>query len=444
MPASNSLASAEKEIRKCIKCGNCRAVCPVFGETGTESGVARGKIRLAEAIINDELEANPEIAKRLDLCLACKACVSNCPSGVRFDQIILAAREEIAKKRHHSLTELAAKPWRSPLLFKITSNRKIFHSLLRAAGKAQKPLVKGQPVMRHLPLGLSELTSYRSLPVISDRPFRDIIKNYRQEIPVLKGKLVFYSGCAIDFAYPEVGVSLVKVLNRRGYEVLFPQGQACCGTPLRYMGDINPVKKMACDNILAVEKMLREENAVGVITACPTCTGAWVHDYPNLFKDEPEWLKRIEYIEEKMVEFTRFVSANQLSEQDKGYENRQIKQNVRLTYHDSCHMKRHLGIFNEPREILKGLAGAEFVEMPKADACCGCGGSFSLKFPEVSAGILSKKLANIKKTGADFVVTGCPGCLMQLKGGLDKAGQKTGAMHIAEVMARLEEGGQIL
>lgn len=438
MDKYGNLALVQDEIKKCIKCGNCQAVCPVFGETRTESGVARGKIRLANAILKNEVEINPEIGKRLDLCLACGACSSNCPSGVKYQEIILAARDEIAKNSKPSLKKLVSEPWKSPIVYKIMGNRKLLHFFLKSAGKASKPFFKG-PVMRHLPLALSELTSYRSLPVIADKPFRDRYQEYQQNIPELKGNVVFYSGCAIDFAYPQIGMSLIKVLNKRGYKVLYPMEQGCCGIALRYMGDIELVRKMAKDNIVAMEKALKEEQADCIVMACATCTSSWVHDYPELLKDEPEWMKRAEQLKDKIVEFTCFISRESEKETKSGKKPGSEKgKALKVTYHDSCHMKRHLGIFKEPRELLSSMPGVEYVEMPKADACCGCGGTFSVKFPEVAAGILGKKLANIESTKADMVVTGCPGCLMQIKGGLDKAGSSVQAKHIAELLAEQE------
>lgn len=414
---------------QCIRCASCLNVCPVYQLVG---GHVYGDIYAGGiGVILTSFVNSPEQADKLqELCIACGRCKEVCPGKVPVTDLIVELRDRLTEKR--------ALPATPKFIFdKILSNRKIFHTMLRIAALGQKPLTMGAPVMRHLPL--FGLTDFRSLPAISTKPFRDQIREYKQNVPENAPTVSFFIGCATDFAYPTIGMDTVKVLNRLGYRVTFNQEQSCCATPARYMGDLKTARKLAKENIKALEASGEEP----IIAVCPTCVGALAHDYENLFEGDPEWKARAKKLSERIVEFTQFL--NILPESQKkhlpGYDakpsakkHESLKQ-VKVTYHDSCHMKRNLGISEEPRELLRTTPGINFVEMEYPDRCCGCGGSFSLKFPELSAPILEKKLADVEQSGAEILAVACPGCLMQLKGGLDKKGSKVQVKHVAELLA---------
>jgi L-lactate dehydrogenase complex protein LldF len=295
----------------------------------------------------------------------------------------------------------------------VVNNRRLFHSMLRTASLAQKPLRK-DGFIRHLPLFLSDMTEFRSLPAIADEPFRDKFKKITQ--PQCKEKAAFYSGCLIDFAYPEMGESVVKILNKAGIEVIFPEEQTCCGAPARFSGAYEVAAQNATDNINA----LLEQDVQYVVSACPTCTVALKYDFISTFESlgQADGIPRARQLAEKVTDFStlakKLVDEGRLT----------FKEGQRLgqaTYHDSCHLKRTLNVSQQPRELLT-KAGYEIAEMYEADMCCGMGGSYSLKLPEISAPILERKLKNIQETGAPLVIMDCPGCVMQIRGGLDKQG----------------------
>jgi Fe-S oxidoreductase len=291
---------------------------------------------------------------------------------------------------------------------------------------AGKPLSSGG-LIRHLPLFLADLTDGRSLPAIASKPFRDRFKEIRQ--PKLQEKAVFYAGCLIDFAYPEQGEALVKILNKGGIEVVFPEEQTCCGAPARYSGAYEVAAGNAVDNIRA----LLSVDAAYVVSACPTCTVALAHEFSSTFESlgQTEWLPKARELAAKTVDFStlvkKLVDEGRLS----------LKEGQRLgtiTYHDSCHLKRTLKVSAEPRDLL-ARAGYEVAEMFECDTCCGMGGSYSLKLPEISGPILQRKLHNIKETGAPLVAMDCPGCVMQIRGGIDQDGAEIKVRHTAELLA---------
>lgn len=406
---------------QCIRCASCLNVCPVYQMVG---GHVYGHIYCGGigVILTHFLNSPEEADKLQELCISCGRCKEVCPGKVPVTDLIVEVRDRLFEKR----------PLRTPYKFtfeKVMTNRKIFHSALRAASVMQKPFTGGEQMIRYLPLFFSDLVKHKNLPAIAEQPLRNQVKNLKQNIKNYKGSVALFSGCSIDFMFPNIGIDVIKVMNRLGYEVKFPQGQSCCGTPARYMGDVKTAKKLAKDNITALE----QSGAEYIICACASCTGALVHDYEELFADEPDWLERAKGIKDKMNEFTSFVSGR-MSELFAKAGNVKT-QPFKVTYHDSCHLKWNLGISDQPREILAQVKGAKFVEMAYPDRCCGCGGTFSLKFPEISAPIMEKKLATIEESGADLLATACPGCLMQIKGGLDKKGSRVQAYHIAEILA---------
>jgi Fe-S oxidoreductase len=295
--------------------------------------------------------------------------------------------------------------------------------MLRAAPIGQVPFARGG-FIRHLPLFLSGLTEGRSLPAIAAVPFRDRIKKIKQ--PKCEETAAFYGGCLIDFAYPDMGEAVVRVLNKAGIRVIFPEGQTCCGAPARYSGAYEVAAQNGADNI----KALLEQDVKYVVSACPTCTVALKEDFIHNFEstgrtgDIPQARK----LAEKVYDFSSL--ANRLIEEGRLHFKTGIEP-TKFTYHDSCHFKRTLHADQIPRKLMK-QAGHELVEMDEADMCCGMGGSYSIKLPEISAPILKRKLVNIEKTGAPLLLIDCPGCVMQIGGGLDSRGSRIKVEHTAQ------------
>ena len=406
-----------KEALQCIRCASCLNVCPVFRLVGGHvfGKTYTGGIGTILTAWFDELKKSEDIQS---LCIQCGNCVDVCPGKVPIPDMILELRRRLVKQQGTSLKEKAA--------FSIVNNRRLFHSMLRAASTVQKPFAK-DGFIRHLPMFLSDLCEFRSLPAIAGEPFRDKFPKIAQRPS--KEKAAFYAGCLIDFAYPETGEAVVQVLNKAGIEVVFPEGQTCCGAPARFAG----AYEVAASNATANIEALLSEDVAYVVSACPTCTVALKHDFAKTFASlgMNDAVPRAEALAAKVVDFStlaqKLVAEGRLTIK----EGRQLS---KITYHDSCHLKKTLKAHQPPRDLLTS-AGYELVEMFEADMCCGMGGSYSLKLPEISAPILRRKLTNIQKTGAAIVAMDCPGCAMQIRGGLDKDGAAIEVRHTAELMA---------
>lgn len=406
-----------KEALQCIRCASCLNVCPVYRHVGGHvfGDVYTGGIGTILTAWTGAMERSKEIQ---GLCIQCGNCVGVCPGKIDIPELIVEVRRRQVQEK--------GQPFVQKAIFKVVNDRRLFHSVLRSASLAQKPFEK-DGFVRHLPLFLSGLADFRSLPAIAKTPFRDAFR----EIPQKKGrqKAAFYAGCLIDFAYPGMGEDVVKVLNAGGVEVTFPEAQTCCGAPARYSGAYEVAARNAIDNI---EALLAEE-VDWVVSACPTCTTALRHEFARSLRStgKTEWVAKAEALAAKVIDFSSLVTRLV----DDGSLKLDPKKLPVVTYHDSCHLKRTLHVSEEPRALLR-RAGHEVVEMKESDTCCGMGGSYSLKFPEISKPILQKKLANIRDTKASAAVMDCPGCVMQIRGGFDKSKEPVEVQHIARLLAR--------
>ncbi|HTK37772.1 MAG TPA: (Fe-S)-binding protein [Pyrinomonadaceae bacterium] len=237
-------------------------------------------------------------------------------------------------------------------------------------------------------------------------------------------KVALFATCLVDQLCPQVGVSTVEVLRRLGCEVIFDERQTCCGQPAFNTGDRKEARKFAKRFI----EIFEAAYADAIVSPSGSCT-AMVKHFHDLFPNEENWRVRANKIAAKTYEFTSFlVNILKVEKLDSQFHGK-------VTWHDACHGLRELNLRSEPRALLKNLRNAEFVEMPNADSCCGFGGTFSVKYPEISVAILDKKIEGIEKTGADVVVSCDASCLMQIGGRLSRLGSKVKPMHIAEVLA---------
>jgi len=233
--------------------------------------------------------------------------------------------------------------------------------------------------------------------------------------------------CLVDQLWPSVGTSAVEVLRRAGCEVVFDERQTCCGQPAFNTGYRGEARRLAERFI----EIFEDGRADAVVSPSGSCT-AMVHHFRELFSDDDAWRARARRLAERTHEFGSFL-VNVLGVEDLGASFR-----GRVTWHDACHGLRDLGVREEPRRLLRRVRGAEFVEMANADACCGFGGTFSVKYPEISVAILDNKIAAIEQAGVRAVVSADASCLMQIGGRLARRNSEVRAMHLAELLAARE------
>jgi len=412
---------------KCVRCGICQSVCPVFAEIQKESAVARGKVTLIRKLLLKETGYSQKLSTYLLQCLGCGACSENCPNGVKADELILAARALMVEKRGLSLPKWV-------FLRGILRSVYLLPLLLKTGSLLQGLLLKKIPEESGLRLrfSLPYLDKDRFIPTTANPFFLD---RYSEEVKAenATGRIGLFAGCSINYLFPSVGESTVRLLIRNRYSVAFPKDQACCGLPAYGSGDIETAKSLAWRNVEAFDRRDLEQ----IIVPCGSCFYFLKEGYLKLFPND----EKVRAFSRKMVEPSTFF-LKQMNRSPQVNRSQDEHKKIRLTYHDPCHMRRGMKIYQEPRRLLQQSPEIEWVEMKQPDRCCGMAGSFNFVYYDLSRKILKRKIDDIEATRADCVATSCMGCLIQLKDGIHQRKLDTRAVHLVEVLEKAFPKGE--
>jgi len=238
-----------------------------------------------------------------------------------------------------------------------------------------------------------------------------------------KKTVTLFVQCLVDGIYPEVGEAIVQIFHKLGIHITCPSDQTCCGQPAFNSG-YRREAKTAAKRFISIF-----ESAEVIVCPSGSCVTMVRHHYPPLFDKDETWFQRAKHVADKTYELTEYL-VDVLGVEDLG-----AHYAGRITYHDSCHLLRNLRVKEQPRRLLHKVSGADFVEMYDSDRCCGFGGSFSVKYPDISTAMVEDKVKNIIASGADTVV-GCDmGCLMNIQGMLNRKGLSVKTLHIAQILA---------
>ncbi|MBI5968648.1 MAG: 4Fe-4S dicluster domain-containing protein [Deltaproteobacteria bacterium] len=414
-----------KTATRCVDCYSCNSICPIVSEEKSTDRGPNLMMQMAPYLFDprDRLDRTGFMQELAALCLLCGTCAENCPKDLSIDEIMAEARAKVVEKRGLPFTKrfaLNALLWSRGLLSFLLKGSSLVRGLLFKRVPGESGL--------HLRFPLGKIDSRRVLPELAEEFFLD--QSPHEVIAVKESdRVAFFVGCSMNYLFPQLGQSTLRVLNRFGVSVISPEGQKCCGLPAYGSGDLALARKLALANIEAFEKV----HSGKIVVACGSCGAHLKKHYPKLFQNETAALReRVERFSESIIDLTVYL-AGRISEAAPSTWMKEKLPGRRVTYHDSCHSKRKLQIQEEPRALLR-TAGVELVEMAAPDQCCGLGGSFGLENYELSAKILDHKMEDVEKTGAEIVATGCMGCLIQLQQGIYNRAQKIKAKHIVEVL----------
>jgi glycolate oxidase iron-sulfur subunit len=413
------LKQLEDEMKKCVKCGVCRAHCPVFTELRREPAVARGKVAISRAVLAGSIELDDRTYADLSKCLLCGTCLEKCPNDVPTDMIVVAARKALAAKRGLTSFHTAVRH--------ILKNRRIMKTGAYLAAILTPFIFRKVPVSSGLRLRFPVpfVPRNRFFPKIASKPF---IGRHPEVIQGEKGKpvVMFFTGCMTNFVFPGIGEAALKLLRDLGCTVIIPKDQQCCGFPAMSGGDTKTFAELAEKNLKVFEKFQPDH----IMTACASCGSALKEYYSGILAGiRPDLAGRLSAAAEKVVDAE--VLLHNLGFEDV---RRESYNNKVVTYHDPCHMRRRK-ITSEPRNLLRSIHGAEFVEMKQTGECCGLGGTFSAYHYGISMAVNARKRGSIVNSEADIVLTGCPGCIIQISDGLRQSGKSTKVMHTLEMLA---------
>jgi glycolate oxidase iron-sulfur subunit len=415
----------EDELLNCMRCGFCLPSCPTYVESGyKESHSPRGRIALMKAVADGLIEPDEDVERSLDLCLGCRACEPVCPSGVKYGHLLEDARDIINQNKKHSLPVRAVRNLVFDGLFPHQNRMRAAAGLVGFYQRSGlQAAARKSGILNWLPENLS--TMEKVLPQV---PKLKEMKNRPSYLSADKPvkKVAFFSGCLMDTMFLETNNATIKLLKLAGCEIHIPGNQACCGALHGHSGEKQTAKDLAKRNIEAFEKL----DADYIITNAGGC-GAFLIDYGHLLKDDREWYERAVKFSEKLKDLSQILYELEFHKKVHLKLSEQI-----VTYQDSCHLRNVMKTSKAPRTLLNSIEGIEFREMKDADRCCGSAGIYNIVESEMSMQILDHKMIQAKSANAAVIVTSNPGCLLQMKLGIEREGlqQKIKAVHMADIL----------
>lgn len=412
-------APRPEQYEPCIKCGLCLDSCPTFQETGEELESPRGRVQLLAAVARGTVPLDaPKLAHTLFSCLDCRACEVACPSGVPIGSLIERGRAQVVLK------EAETPPRDRPASVDTATRLALRHLIghprrLKWVGKItafaqRRGLFRGRLAQR-LPLGMRRLA--QSLPPIDARA-----PDLRGRLRAQEGRPVaLFLGCVMDVVFHGANEATVRVLERNGYAVRVPAGQRCCGALATHAGDRESAKRLARANIDA----FLADPADYVVTNAGGC-GAALTEYPEWLEDDPAYAERARAFAAKVRDLSQALVEGGFRPPTGGIA-------ATVTYQASCHLHNVQKATREPMTILSSIPGITVRPMADPARCCGSAGIYNLTHPEMAERLLARKMADVPED-VDTVITGNPGCWMQLLHGKDAFRPTVKVRHLAELL----------
>ncbi len=376
-----------------------------------------------KSIEDGELEISDGFVDEMYFCLDCQACETVCPAGVQYGSLVEEARARIVRSNREPLK---LKILRKLILRGILSSSSRIR-WLAAIGRLQQRLgiLTTVSKLRIVPQRFRDFASM--LPPVPPRAFDETVGEILRPDGKPRRRVGFLTGCVMNVLYPEIHRDSVDVLLHNDCEIVIPRSQVCCGSLLAHHGDFDTARDLARKNLEAFANT--EIDALVVNSA--GCS-AFIKEYGHLFKDDPSLSQQGVRLASKCKDILEF-----LLEIDFKRPTGQVSK--RVTYHEACHLVHSQKISDQPREILRGIPGLEYVELEESSWCCGSAGIYNLVRYEDSMKLLERKMGHIQSTSADIVCTANPGCLMQLRSGNRKFDVKAEPLHVVTLLRRAYE-----
>lgn len=407
-------------IEDCVHCGFCLPTCPTYVLWGEEPDSPRGRITLMD-LGHEQPELSAEMVTRFDRCLGCMACVTACPSGVRYDLLLQQTRAQVERLHDRSPADRAFRralfavfthPGRMRPLVPLTA---LGHRLgaARAASSRRGGLLSRAPRLRAL------------LALAPRAPARAALHRLPPRTPArgpARGRVGFLQGCVQRAFFGDVNAATVRVLAAEGFEVVAPRLPRCCGSLQLHTGEEGQARALAKATIGAFE------GCDVVVTNAAGC-GSGMKDYGDLLADEPEWARRARDFSARVRDVHEHLAAA-------GTRAARGPLPMRAVYHDACHLAHAQGVRAQPRRLLGEVPGLELVEPGEWEICCGSAGVHNLLEPGPARELGARKARNLLAAGADAIAAANPGCAVQIAAHLEALGRPTPILHPMELLDR--------
>jgi glycolate oxidase iron-sulfur subunit len=428
----NSDAPSFEKISACVHCGLCLESCPTYRELRVEMDSPRGRIYLMKGILQDRLEPTKDVLKHLDQCLDCRACETACPSGVEYGSILEKTRTILEPTRSRGLL---VRPLRWFLFKKLLPSRKLQQIVFKllwvqqilgitAIGRllGRKGWLPGKLGSMAAQAPRVPLHSFRGRHKKEFDPVKGVL-SFKAPKGTKKRRVALFTGCLADQLFADVNEATVQVLLRNGCDVDVLSLEQCCGALQIHNGARDQAKDLARANV----RVFNAGRYDAILTNAAGCSAELRH-YGELLDDDPgavEFGKKIRDISEYLVEIGAPPPPGKLQ--------------GKVAYDEPCHLIHAQKISAAPKQLLNSIPGIERVALEEAEACCGSAGIYSFTEPKLSKDVLARKIEQIKKSGCDTLVTGNPGCILQIRCGLKEAGLPVKVMHPVELLAQSYE-----
>lgn len=413
------------ELANCMRCGFCLPACPTYRETGLEAASPRGRIALMKAAVDGHMHADDRLKAQLDLCLGCRACEPACPSGVKYGELIEAAKEALEEHAKHPLWVGWIRTMAFKHLFVNQKRMRLLGGLIRLYQRSGlRWLARKLGLLRILPAHMRRMEAV--LPEATSSGVALEMGTFIPAVGQKRGTVGMFSGCIMDILFLQTNKNTVTLLSEAGFDVVIPPGQNCCGALHAHSGEVEGAHKLAVNNV----KAFREANVDFIVSNAGGC-GAMLKEYDRLLKgdaykeleEDVKWFAaRVRDVSEIFLEIAPLDDLGTLNE--------------RVAYQGSCHLQNVMKVKNQPRQLLQRIEGAQYVELHESDRCCGSAGIYNVVQPRMAGGILDEKMGHVNETQADTLVTSNPGCLLQMKHGIHKAGLdgRMRAVHLVDLL----------
>lgn len=402
-PQAPSMAEA---VASCVHCGFCLPACPTYLALGEEMDSPRGRILLMKGALEGEL-SQEDVLPHIDRCLGCLACVTACPSGVEYGELLTPFREMTEKRRSRSAMEALTRT--------LTNQTLPYPGRFRAAAVLGRFTKVFKPFLPEALRTMLDLLPDRLPPRVPLPPISPARGSRRARVALL-------SGCVQQVLTPGINRATVDVLTSNGVEVVIPRRQGCCGALSMHGGAADQARALARHNFNAFN--LGEVDAV--VTNAAGC-GSGMHEYPLLFAGEAEEQAARDFAE-KVQDVTVFLDALGIEPPPA------LPAPMTVAYHDACHLAHAQGVTDAPRRLLGTVPNLTLVPVPEGEICCGSAGSYNIEQPEIAAQLGQRKAEAILGTGAQAVVTGNIGCMTQIDSHLRRLGKPLPIYHTVELL----------
>jgi glycolate oxidase iron-sulfur subunit len=398
-------------VSKCVHCGFCLPACPTYNLLGEEMDSPRGRIILMKSVLEGDLELEDAVLY-IDRCLGCLGCVTACPSGVPYGELLTPFRAMAQDKRQRPLVDRAA---RGLMLNTIPQPDRF--RLAAKAGRLGKPLQGIMPERFQAMMGLlpDSLEPAVELPEITPAE------------GVRRARVALLVGCVQQVVSPRINQATLRVLAKNGVEVVIPRGQVCCGALAMHTGEMEMAQAQGRLNLAAFP-----EDVDAILTNAAGC-GSGMKEYALIFKGT-ELEEQAEVFSGRVQDISLFLDELGLVEPQ------EIKGGLKLAYHDACHLAHAQGVTTAPRRLLANIPNLELLPIPEGELCCGSAGTYNIEQPELARQLGERKVQHILSTGAQAVATGNIGCMVQLRSHLAAIGQPIPVWHTIEVLERAYNG----